>query len=472
MNYPTRDEGNQWEGYAVLQAKFRARPEGTGKDADWLMQEIKKDLRGWAKRGATAGLPDYMVFATNVVLSPVASTGGIDRVTTEIATLVSELNLPLKDWSVWHYDQICRYLDVYQGVRQPYQTFITPGEVLAKLHAAVEAAGQPALPRELRPLISDRQHPERIDEAAASGSVGAPFGRLPQTICGRDRELNLLAADLHRQPSKVRVLTGMGGVGKSALALAHAASVRDDGCDVMWVDASSQIRINEAMWQVALIAGAPRDTVSDHWRIPGRSAADLAWQYLAALDRRWLLVFDDADDLDALTCAESVLPDGTGWVRPPTGAGVGVIVTTRDHNVAAWGSQIAETLELRTLERPDAATVLLGLAHHAGGRAAAEELGMLLGGLPLPLHLAGNYLSGSSTDPLACAGTFNEYGQLLQQAPLVLDEAFADVSGGRQHGDAVARRTVARTFGLSVDLLRRQGTSTYADGLAQPRVRD
>jgi hypothetical protein len=51
MNYPSL--AVPWEGYLVVQAKFRQRPEGTPKDGKWALEELEKELEKFAdeKRG-------------------------------------------------------------------------------------------------------------------------------------------------------------------------------------------------------------------------------------------------------------------------------------------------------------------------------------------------------------------------------------------------------------------------------------
>ncbi|MGV9263037.1 NACHT domain-containing protein [Kitasatospora sp. NPDC003701] len=142
---PYTSHGGQWNGYGVVQAKFRGRPGGRPADVVWLEGEIRKELADWASVGSRGErLPQYLLFATNVVLSPAAGNGGIDRIDAFVAEQAAQLDLPLRGWAVWHFDEICRFLDMYPGIRQTVAGLVVPGDVLAPLVAAGRDRGDAA----------------------------------------------------------------------------------------------------------------------------------------------------------------------------------------------------------------------------------------------------------------------------------------------------------------------------------------
>ncbi|MFI6019147.1 hypothetical protein ACIBCP_16170 [Streptomyces sp. NPDC051287] len=142
-SFPAPDPHGPWSGYGVLQAKFRTRPIGTSADTKWFLKEVARELATWgdpnSSRAKGGPLPDYMILATNVVLSSVAGSGGIDRVEKSIKELVAKHRLPLKGWKVWHFDQIRTFLDLNPEIRQTYDALITPADVLADLRRRAEA---------------------------------------------------------------------------------------------------------------------------------------------------------------------------------------------------------------------------------------------------------------------------------------------------------------------------------------------
>ena len=134
-NFPSARD--PWNGYIVVQAKFNQRPKGKPTDdARWLSNELKKELDSFAARSSKRKKPEYYILVTNIVLSPANKKGGKDKVTDLI--MQYKKSLGIKDHRVWDYDQICRYLDADQDVRNAYRVWITPGDVLSKLAAAIE----------------------------------------------------------------------------------------------------------------------------------------------------------------------------------------------------------------------------------------------------------------------------------------------------------------------------------------------
>lgn len=211
--------GNPWPGYGVLQAKFRQRPEGTAKDAQWLVKRIRDELRSWAdpekNRVRRGRVPEYFLIATNVVLSSKPSSGGIDHVSEEIERLKQELHLPVKDFRVWHFDTICRLLDTDENIRRTYTGAVMTGDVLSRLLETLEGG---------------------VPKDAVSG-VAAPAGlpRELRQLIGRDRELreglfHLESADA--TGGRAVTITGPPGIGKSVLGLRlarHCAETFPDG---------------------------------------------------------------------------------------------------------------------------------------------------------------------------------------------------------------------------------------------------
>ena len=73
--------------------------------------------------------PDYLVYVTNAVLTPVNERGSKDRARAMLDEFKAKTSL--KDYAIWDYDQICTFLDAYEDVRTAYAPLITPGDVLA-----------------------------------------------------------------------------------------------------------------------------------------------------------------------------------------------------------------------------------------------------------------------------------------------------------------------------------------------------
>lgn len=126
---PYPDRGRPWQGYLVVQAKFKQRPEGNPNDREWILTECSKELDKFAssKRGLRS--PDFYILATNIVLTAAHKKGTKDRLQELIASYRKKLGL--KDFDVWDYDKICRFLDSHEDIRRSYSAWVTPGDVLA-----------------------------------------------------------------------------------------------------------------------------------------------------------------------------------------------------------------------------------------------------------------------------------------------------------------------------------------------------
>lgn len=300
-----------------------------------------------------------------------------------------------------------------------------------------------------------RQQSSRAEKAVlpvrGALPVAPPTGRLPAGIHGRDTLLDELAQPLKRgqRHGGVWILAGMGGIGKSTVALAAAKRAREHGWRVWWVTATDTASLTGGMLEVLGQLGAP-ELVTGLVREGEPTAPERAWEFIAgmrSLGGRWLLVFDDADNPSVLGGPQGVSPgDGTGWLRPDL-PGM-ILVTTRHRDQRTWGQQV-KMRELRALDDDVSADVLSDLAPHfrADARQSAKDLGHRLGGLPLALHLAGSYLAS----PFARWSSFADYLEALDS------EGLPEALGDLDDANAQARVAVTRTWELSLDALTADG---------------
>jgi len=73
-----------WDGTTVFQAKHKETLEGPQKDASTLWGNIKAELNAWASPDSNRGaVPHYLVFATNIPLTPVHEGGGFDTINSQ-----------------------------------------------------------------------------------------------------------------------------------------------------------------------------------------------------------------------------------------------------------------------------------------------------------------------------------------------------------------------------------------------------
>jgi hypothetical protein len=190
-----------------------------------------------------------------------------------------------------------------------------------------------------------------------------------ELLAGLDARLTGVGADGPR----VVALCGMGGAGKTSVALEYAhRHLAEVG--VAWQFAAEDAAV--------LAAGFGELAAQFGARVLADARGSVAWVHgvLAAYQTDWLLVFDNAPDRVSV---EAFLP--------PAGRGR-VLVTSRNPN---WPP--GQVVDVPVLDTEVAAAFLVSRTGDADGQAAAG-LAAELGGLPLALEQAAAYIraSGSS----------------------------------------------------------------------------
>ena len=225
--------------------------------------------------------------------------------------------------------------------------------------------------------------------------AGVTVWNLPRptaSFAGRDADLADLDTKLAEGSGSVAMVAvhGLGGMGKTQLALRFAASLAAAGSvTVGWqVNAASREYALDSLAQLGRGLGLPE----------ADDANRAAEEALAALGRRrgWVLVYDDA-----------TRPDDLRGLLPVAGSGR-VIVTSRH---ADWRGAV-RPLRLDPLDVPDAVEFLLARTGD-GDRVAATTLAQRLAGLPLALEQAAAYCETTGM-PMA------SYLRRYESAPLRL----------------------------------------------------
>lgn len=289
-------------------------------------------------------------------------------------------------------------------------------------------------------------------EAEASVSIAPPAGLRDRRYPLRGRETllgDILSADGGRG---VRVVHGMGGCGKTSLALEAAHDAVQRGWQVWWVSAADRSGFLGGMRALSRRLGLTDD------ELRYGDAADLLWQRLSRQDHKWLLVIDNADDPQVTAGPGQQAGDGTGWLRPVTsGAGL-IVVTSRDGRAESWGPW-CRLYRLGMLTSEEAVQVLAdrtGIHHDAlGGDAGAEALADRLGRLPLALRIAGSFLAELAEVPPAFAGpaplrSYLQYLDTLKRGDL--PAAFPSPVPGALT-PSQARGIIGRTWDLTLSQL-------------------
>lgn len=132
-----------WAGYGVIQAKYRDRLTSTREDQKWFFEQVTSELDEWIKPTSKRRQrqPKYFVIATNVAVTAVAESGGLDRLDDLIASYRDKqdsqgrpVGLPgLKGYMLWHAEYLDRLLENNEDVRRAYADLVLPGDVLSRL---------------------------------------------------------------------------------------------------------------------------------------------------------------------------------------------------------------------------------------------------------------------------------------------------------------------------------------------------
>lgn len=308
-------------------------------------------------------------------------------------------------------------------------------------------ASTPSPPREsaqrmevvsMEPASSRTTHPgpgvDRPDRQGGGGAVARPPlpSRLPRTMplpqashfTGREEELDRLRAMLNagdRAAVLPYALYGMGGVGKTRLAVEYVHRHHTEYERIWWIDAEQPAVIRQQLASLVPDFGTAAEG-------PG----DPVDRVLAAMStgtpfRRWLLVMDNAG------APEDVVPYIPSLLGVPDGAGH-VLVTSRH---SGWSERV-NALQVGVFSREES----IGFLRRRTPWTSPEEAARLaesLGDLPLALEHSVAALTQSGIDTGA-------YLDLLENRRReVLEEPTAS-----------GVRPVAATWRASVDLLRAQ----------------
>jgi tetratricopeptide (TPR) repeat protein len=273
--------------------------------------------------------------------------------------------------------------------------------------------------------ISDTEERKRRIIAAAERQSQAapppprPFIGVPPRIAsftGRVKELDRLDDILMRdKPAAVTqrsvgraAVQGMGGVGKTALAVEYAHRFRGLYSGVCWCPAETHTGLLSALAGLAVTLGA---ATAEEANV--EKAANAALRRLAEQRATWLLVYDNVPPPDAIA---DLLPS----------AGARVLITSRFSDFGDVADEVA--LDVLALEE---AVVLLESRTGRSDASGATTLAEALGRLPLALDHAAAY----------CKRTQMLFDDYAKKALSLIDAAPRGV---------LYPRSVAATFDLSI----------------------
>jgi tetratricopeptide (TPR) repeat protein len=263
---------------------------------------------------------------------------------------------------------------------------------------------------------------------ADSGSItkprNLPFASLGGLFAGRDEDLTELHTALLDAKGAPVALYGLGGIGKTRLAIEYAWSREAVYSALLFVSASDGAALN---------AGLAALTAFENLDLPEKEARDDATKITAVLrwleqNPTWLMILDNVDDRSAVAEVAKLMPRLKGGH---------VVITARASNFPAF----VRKLEVSTLDEDAARQFLLDRTGADRSKskddvALARTLARELGGLALGLEQAGAQIA---TDRIGFARYLKLWSEGREKA---LTWADATVTG--------SDRTLATTWATSV----------------------
>ncbi len=245
--------------------------------------------------------------------------------------------------------------------------------LLDGLKPSGKPTGPPSFPTSAKPRAG-------FPPAAPRRTHNLPFPPNP-TFTGRDAELNKLHEQFQKGSEAAATQTiavhGLGGVGKTQLAIEYAWKHLGEYDAVLWVKGDSAEALDANLAALAGLLDLPEDVER---RQSLQAKAVLDWFHG---HERWLLIADSVDTQEAVKAVRDRLP--------PSLAGH-VLVTSR---LSEWPVTMPD-FHLDLLTPGDSACFLLRRVaeegHNAGDENAALLLARELGNLPLALEQAAAFI--------------------------------------------------------------------------------
>ena len=225
---------------------------------------------------------------------------------------------------------------------------------------------------------------EHEEQAPATHLWGVPYPRNP-FFTGREEILHHLHEQLNREHTMALTqswaISGLGGIGKTQIALEYAYQYRQDYRYIFWVSAATR----ESLF-------ADMVTIMDQLQLPERNEQDqkkvvIAVKQWFTSHQEWLLILDNADDI-------TIVSDFV-----PTKRSGHMLLTTRAQALGA----LAQRIDVATMGMAEGTLFLLRRAKivppdmllgqvEEETLAAAETIVTEMDFLPLALDQAGAYI--------------------------------------------------------------------------------
>jgi hypothetical protein len=321
----------------------------------------------------------------------------------DIATTVQRH--PVARFDVWAILRSClnysRGLAELAEVIRVFEGNSTPMQQLDYHVVEHQVGARPATSRDLGDVVTDTSPPAKASqEPGLPTGQPAVWGNVPArnpNFTGRVAMLETLREQLTDKLTALlpHALHGLGGVGKTQLAVEYVWRFASSYDLVWWISAEQPALIRSSLASLAARLELPAGEDLDKMLIAVHDALRTHNPH-----QRWLLVFDNADrpeDLDR-------------FLSTPGGH---ILITSRNR---AW-SGVAETVEVDVFSREESVE-LVKRRLPAAPTEEADRLADSLGDLPLALEQAAAWMLATGTPvPEYLRLLEEQVGQLLLESP-------------------------------------------------------
>ncbi|KAH7140533.1 hypothetical protein B0J13DRAFT_527257 [Dactylonectria estremocensis] len=275
---------------------------------------------------------------------------------------------------------ICDYADSHKNDRWQRYASATAAAFAVELLSFVPPQ-HVAIPHQLRP-----------DTPPSPLSTIIPFRRDPHFV-PRDNFLQRIH-QLCSEPAGRMALVGLGGVGKSQLAIEFAHQLeqttpKGDQMRVFWVHAGTVVRVKESFQAIA-----------DAMKIPNRNQADtdimqLVYSWLSNEAKgKWCMILDSADDHDVFFSIQGNVKDGRPLaIYLPQSRNGSILVTTRNKDLAfKLTGDFRTIIEVGPMADIEALQLLENRLGPLSDGSMAADLARALDFIPLAISQAAAYI--------------------------------------------------------------------------------
>ncbi|XXG98861.1 hypothetical protein Hte_005191 [Hypoxylon texense] len=284
---------------------------------------------------------------------------------------------------------------------------------------------------------NDRQQPRLGTIYQVSRYEVRHFVDRPRVLAQIDRLLR--GADTHWP--KIAILQGMGGQGKTQLALRYCGNARfrnTHDC-IFWIDASTKASTIQGLEKAS-------EELNNEGQVLLDSDARAAFvrRKLAADTLKWLLVFDNYDDPTAFDLRDYI----------PSGPLGNVLITSRSTDT----DRIGPMVHVSGMTESEAIELLfkqLDILNDGKDQVSAAKIVTRLGYLPLAIDQAGAYMKAECLPLVEFLDHYEQSARdILESVPSLWEyNELAPNKDGETTADVVAK-TVFTTWNLSFTLLK------------------